>query len=188
MEIETLLNTIQESCDEFITQNSTNILKQIEENIEVIDNNYTNFKIQDIDKNAWGVYVFYITPANSILTYEDLNNLWSTDLQNNILHSPRIIKKRFQKLNADQSYCFYVGKSEKLEYRINQHIHQRTKHTTYGLKISEHDRLHSENTFSYSYFILKTKPADSIKDGMKCLLVTLERHLRTNLRPLIGKQ
>jgi len=188
MNIETLLNTIQKSCDDFISQNSESILKQIESNKKTIDNNFLKFKIENIDKNSWGVYVFYINPTKTISTYADLKNLWETDSNDKRLYSPKVIKGKFKTLNAGQSTCFYVGKSEDLEHRISQHIHQKTKYTTYGLKISEHDRLHTDNTFSYSYFILKVKPTDNIKDGMKCLLVTLERHLRNKLKPLIGKQ
>lgn len=188
MEIDSLLDTIQKSCNDFITLNLNNILAQIEENKKTIDNNFSEFKIENINNNSWGVYVFYINPKKKIPTYNDLNNLWETDLKDKRLHSPKVIKSRFNALNIGQSTCLYVGKSEDLEHRISQHIHQRTKYTTYGLKISEHDRLHSDNTFSYSYFIIKTNPTDNIRDGMKCLLVTLERHLRTRLNPLIGKQ
>jgi len=123
-----------------------------------------------------------------ISTFADLNNLWETDLDDKRLHSPKVIKSKFKTLDTGQSICFYVGKSEDLTNRISQHIHQRTKYTTYGFKISEHNRLHLDNTFEYSYFVFKTNPADNIKDGMKCLLVTLERHLRDKLKPLIGKQ
>ena len=188
MDIETLLNTIQKSCDDFLSQNSESILAQMEGNKKAIDNNFTEFKIENIEKNSWGVYVFYINPSKTISTYTDLNNLWETDLNDKRLHSPKVIKGKLQILTAGKSTCFYVGKSEDLGNRISQHIHQRTKYTTYGLKISEHTRLHAENTFSYSYFVLKVKPEENIKDGMKCLLVTLERHLRNELNPLIGKQ
>ncbi len=188
MELDTLLKTIQDTCNDFITQHLDNILTQLEQNKASLDNNFSEFKIDHIDKKAWGVYVFYINPQKTISTFDDLNNLWETDLADKRLHSPKVIKSKFKTLDIGQSICFYVGKSEDLTSRISQHIHQRTKYTTYGLKISEHNRLHSDNTFSYSYFVLKTNPEDNIKDGMKCLLVTLERHLRDKLKPLIGKQ
>jgi phenylpyruvate tautomerase PptA (4-oxalocrotonate tautomerase family) len=188
MEIDNYIKTIQESCTDFIKQNLVKVLTQIEQNKTLLDNNYTEIKIDHIDKKSWGVYVFYINPQKEILTYDDLKNLWKTDLNDKPLQSPTVIKGKFKVLTAGKSACFYVGKSENLASRISQHIHQSTKPSTYGLKISEHNRLHSDNTFAYSYFVLKTNPADKIKDGMKCLLVTLERHLRDKLKPLIGKQ
>lgn len=188
MEIDTLLNSIQDSCNNYIGQNIANILTQLEQNKTSLDNNFSEVKTDHIDKKSWGVYVFYINPQKTISTYEDLNNLWQTDMDDKRLHSPKVIKSKFKTLAVGQPTCFYVGKSEDLAGRIRQHIHQRTKYTTYGLKISEHNRLHLDNTFAYSYFVIKTKPADQIKDGMKCLLVTLERHLRNRLKPLIGKQ
>ncbi|CAG0964414.1 hypothetical protein FLAV_00881 [Flavobacteriales bacterium] len=188
MEIDTILKTIQDSCNDYIGQNLEYILTELEQNKTMLDNNFSEIKIDHIDKNSWGVYVFYINPKEKISTYDDLNNLWQTDLNDKRLYSPSVIKSRFKALNIGQSTCFYVGKSENLASRISQHIHQRTKYTTYGLKISEHNRLHSSNTFEYSYFITKENPACRFKDGMKCLLVTLERHLRDKLHPLIGKQ
>lgn len=188
MKIDNLLKTIQDTCNDFITQNLGNILTQLEQNKTSLDNKFSEFKIDTIDKKSWGVYVFYINPQKTISTFDELNSLWETDLSNKRLHSPRVIKSKFKTLGIGQSVCFYVGKSEDLSSRISQHIHQKTKYTTYGLKISEHNRLHSDNTFEFSYFVIKTNPADNIKDAMKCLLVTLERHLRDELKPLIGKQ
>mgnify|MGYP005857803349 CR=1 FL=1 len=188
MNLDTLLKAIQDTCNDFITLNLDNILTQLEQNKTFLDNNFSEFKIDHNDKKSWGVYVFYINPQKTISTFDDLNNLWETNLDDKKLHSPKVIKSKFKTLDIGQSFCFYVGKSEDLTSRISQHIHQRTKYTTYGLKISEHNRLHSDNTFAYSYFVLKTNPTDNIKDGMKCLLVTLERNLRYKLKPLIGKQ
>jgi hypothetical protein len=188
MEIDKLLKTIQDSCNDFINQNLDNVLTQLEQNKTSLDSNFSEIKIDHIDRKSWGVYVFYINPQKTIATYDDLNKLWQTDLNDKPLQSPKVIKGKFKTLSSGQPACFYVGKSEDLTSRISQHIHQSTKPSTYGLKISEHNRLHSDNTFGYSYFVIKVNPSDQIIDGMKCLLVTLERHLRDRLKPLIGKQ
>ncbi len=188
MEIDQYIETIQGSCNDFIKQNLYNVLTQIEQNRTLLNSNYCEISIDHISEKSWGVYVFYIIPKKAILTYDELRNLWETDLNDKPLKSPKVIKGKFKALTVGQSACFYVGKSEDLTSRIRQHIHQSTKPSTYGLKISEHNRLHSDNAFAYSYFVLKTNPAVKIEDGMKCLLVTLERHLRDNLKPLIGKQ
>lgn len=188
MKLDTLLSTIQISCDDYISQNIENIIIQLEKNKKLLDDNFSEVKIDKIEQKSWGIYVFYINPKKVISTYDDLNNLWETNLDDKRLHSPKVIKSKFKTLNIGQSTCFYVGKSENLKNRISQHIHQRTKYTTYGLKISEHNRLHSDNTFEYSYFVIRVNPDIKVKDAMKCLLVTLERHLREQLKPLIGKQ
>lgn len=188
MEIDELLKTIQDSCNAFIKQNLEKILTQFEKNKTLLDKNFSDIKINHIDKKSWSVYVFYINPQKTISSYDDLNNLWQTNFEDKLIQSPRVIKGKFKTLTSGQSACFYVGKSEDLKSRISQHIHQRTMPSTYGLKISEHNRLHMDNTFEYSFFVLKVNPSKQITDGMKCLLVTLERHLRENLKPLIGKQ
>lgn len=188
MEIDNILISIQNSCDSFISQNIENVLVQLEKNMVTINTDFSEFKIDKLESNSWGVYVFYSNPKMSIANYEDLNNLWQTNKDDKRLHSPMAIKGRFKSLTKGELACMYVGKSEDLLKRISQHIHQTTKYTTYGLKISEHDRLHGDFIFSYSYFVIKNKPSEKYKDGMKCLIVTLEKHLREKLRPLFGKQ
>lgn len=188
MDIDSTINIIQKACDEFINKNIDDILIQIKNNKSIINNNYNEVNISNIDKKTWGVYAFYIILQTNISTFKELNKLWKTNLKNKRLHSPAVIQNKFKPLMANYPTCIYVGKSEDLASRIKQHIHQETKYTTYGLKISEHDRLHLENSFEYSYFIIKNNPSDGIKDGMRCLLTTLERTLREKLNPLIGKQ
>jgi hypothetical protein len=188
MEIERLLNTIQESCNVFIEQKINDVLTQLKQNKTVLDSNFPNIQIQNIDKKSWGVYAFYMRPKKMISTYEELNGLWQTGLDDKPLQSPRVIKGNFKPLNIGESTCLYVGKSEDLISRISQHIYQRTKPSTYGLKLSDHNRLHIDNTFEYSYFVLKVNPSKQTNDAMKCLLVTLEKRLRSRLKPLIGKQ
>jgi hypothetical protein len=188
MGIDAILRNIQDSCDNFITENMNSILVELEKNKTNIDSYFTNTTIDNIEKKSWGVYVFYINPKETISTFEQLNDLWQTDKNGKRLQSSKVIKGRFKSLNSGESICFYIGKSEDIASRIKQHINQQTKYTTYSLKLSEHDRLHEENSFSYSYYVIKESPAEDIKDGMKCLLVTLEKTLRHKLRPVIGKQ
>lgn len=188
MKLDKFLEKIQDACDKYIDVNLEDVLLELENNKTQIDKKFSEFRIDKINKKSWGIYVFYIEPRKTISTFEDLNNLWKTNEKDKRLHSPKAIKSRFQTMVVGNSICFYVGKSEDLKSRISQHIHQRTKYTTYGLKLSEHDRMHLDNTFSFSYFVVKTDPNSNLKDGMKCLIVTLERYLRSELKPLIGKQ
>ena len=104
------------------------------------------------------------------------------------MYSPQVIKSKFRPLMINKEYCLYVGKSENLPSRISQHVHQKTKNTTFGLKLSEHDGLINDIDLSYSYFVFGENPDPKIKDAMKCLVVTLEKYLRSELKPLIGKQ
>ena len=184
MEIEKYIESIQESCNNFIKQNLEFILVQLEKNKISLDNLFSENPIVDIDENSCGVYVFYIKPNEKIDTYESLKDFW----ESNKLRSPKVIKSRFKSLKIGESTCFYVGKSENLPHRIKQHINQQTNESTYGLKLSEHDRINSVSTFEYSFFKVCAKPNDENKDGLKCLLVTLEKCLREKLEPLIGKQ
>ncbi len=187
MEINKHLEIIQKSSDVFFEKNLNSILNELEKNKIRIERDFTNIKIRNINKKSWGVYVFYITPKKEISTYENLNKLWETNSKNQKLISPKVIKSRFKKLTIDDSHCLYVGKSEDLSKRIEQHIHQKTKASTYGLKLSEHDQLHSDNTFEFSYFILEEKPVKE-KEALKFLLVNLEKRIRAKFSPLIGKQ
>lgn len=187
MTLDQILQNIQSNCDLYINTNSTSIDKILEDNFTIISSPFPEFLLSNIENNTWGVYVFYIKVNKGLVVYEDLNNIWQTNLSEKRLHSPKAIKGNFKPLKENQWHCFYVGKSENLPGRVSQHIHQRTAFTTYGLKLSEHDRLHENAEFAYSFCPLKSNPTDN-KDGLKCLVVTLERHLRMKLKPLIGKQ
>lgn len=188
MEIANHLHTIQDSCNDFIERNIDEVLNQLEQNRSPLNSKFSEIGDLDIEKNSWGVYVFYIEPKEPIETYERLCELWITDSKDNKLMSPKPIKGRFNLIGCDTPACFYLGKSENLRHRISQHIHQKTAASTYGLKLSAHDRLHENNLFSYSYCTLKVNPGKEYYESMKFLLVTLESHLRRDLKPLIGKQ
>ncbi len=189
IETKNIVAIIQNACDDFIKHNLSAISAQLKNNRIALSNDFSRIKIDNIGKNSWGVYAFHIKPKKRIATHEELKDYWETDLSGKkILGSPAVIQHRFKPLEIGRSTCFYIGKSESLAERIKQHIHQQTKHTTYGLKISERNKLHSDNTFEYSYFVMKVGPDSRTKDAMKCLLATLEKHLRDELKPLIGKQ
>jgi hypothetical protein len=185
---------IQDVCYDFINQNSVDIFKELKNNKKPLSGIFSNFQVSKITKKSWGVYVFWITQKNDINTFEDLETLWEANSKGDIIkYSTQPIKKRFPPkggLKAGIEHCFYVGKSEDLASRIEQHINQPNEKTTYGLKLSAHDKLHSVCDFEYSYCVIhkgKLKP-DSQKNGFQNLLVILEKHLREYLNPLIGKQ
>jgi hypothetical protein len=173
-------------CESFISENIDSIKCELEKNKVLISKDYSSVKVTKLKPNSCGVYVFYIVPEKEITTYEELVDLWNRE---NVSYSPKVIKSRFgERLEKGECSCFYVGKSENLANRISQHIDQKTKETTYGLKISEHKKINYDHTFYYSYFVVKETQSKSLQDGIQCLLVALEKQLRTELEPLIGKQ
>ncbi len=179
-EIEKLTNT-------FLDNNLKSINTHLENNKINLRNEFSKINIKSVNAKSWGIYVFYIQSRIVIETYEQLNNLWETNSKGEKLKSPKVIKSRFQSLLPKKDNCLYIGKSENIKKRIEQHIHQKTAPSTYGLKISEHNRLHLNTIFKFSYFILKENPKENI-GALKHLLISLEKKLRTELRPLVGKQ
>ena len=187
MELDNYLTLIQNNCDELIDEYSEDILKHLKSKENQISVDFSKPQIDFIEPKSWGIYAFFIHPKKDISTYVELEELWIEKLNNKKLKSPNVIQQRFQKLEKNKTYCFYVGKSENLKKRISQHIHQATNPSTYGLKLSEHDKIHKSNTFSFAYFILKNNPNQNI-GAMKFILESLEKHIREELKPLVGKQ
>jgi len=188
MELDKCLEVIQKSIDGFRDSNLESILQKLENHRIKIDDDFSNFTVEGIKDNSWGVYTFYINPKKPVIEFKDFNRLWETNSMNKKLVSPKAIKTRYRPLIKDKSYCLYLGKSENLIKRIEQHIHQKTKPSTYGLKLSEHDRLHLNNTFEFSYFVIKENPQKINEEALKYMLIALEKKLRVELSPLVGKQ
>jgi hypothetical protein len=187
MNIEGLLENIQQSCNDFISLNIQEVNFQLEQNFTEIGSPLKEYKVSGLSPKTWGVYVFYMKPSEAIDSCEDLNELWTTGIDNKPLTCPAVIKGNFKRVVADEWTKLYVGKSENLLGRISQHIYQKTAPSTFSLKLSAHDRFPSTTSFAFSYFTLARNPSGK-KDALKCLLVTLEKHLRKELKPLIGKQ
>jgi hypothetical protein len=95
MTVDEIVTNLQENCNKYITENSENIIKSIEQNIVPITIPFPEFKLKELGKKSWGVYIFYITSHNEISTFGDLNNLWQTSLSDKKLHSPKAINGRF---------------------------------------------------------------------------------------------
>jgi hypothetical protein len=186
--LERTLNSIQSEVDLYIQSIHTDVFSKLDANkICICDYQGRENTQEYITLKAWGVYVFYVTPLRNINTLAELNELWHGNFDSSILKIPSVITKRFSPLFAGNEYCFYVGKSEELDCRIAQHIHQATAPSTSGLKLSHHTNLLSCCHFSYSFYSIETNPQNNL-DALKFLTVSLERHLRNHLRPLIGKQ
>lgn len=187
MELDNYLTLIQNNCDELIDEHSEDILKHLKSKENQISVDFSKPQIDFIEPKSWGIYAFFIHPKKDISTYVELEELWIEKLNNKKLKSPNVIQQRFQKLEKDKTYCFYVGKSEKLHHRINQHIYLASNSSTYGLKLSEHHKINKNNTFAYAYFVLKSNPSENI-GAIKFIIENLEKHVREELQPLVGKQ
>jgi len=193
MNISKYAQPIQESCKNFIDENLDDIYKHLttEEN-KVKLNDFSKNDIDEVlaDEKSWGIYAFFITPVEGQnFTYGQLEEHWKKMKEDKKTGEiPKTIKGRFEGKERDSiksPTCLYLGKSEELGKRIRQHIHSSVK-GTYALKISKHTKLHKIFTFKYSY--VQIEPNGDFKDGMQCLLLTLEKRLREQLKPLIGKQ
>jgi hypothetical protein len=186
MNIQTTLKQIDDALNGYMEANWTVITGALLEEIQ-IERPYDIYRFPHSLVNSFGVYSFHIKTSIDIPEHKDLEGLWLTDSSGKRLYSGKPIKQRFKFVKKDVWTCLYVGKSENLEGRIMQHIHQATKYTTYGLKLSHHDRLHHISEFAYSFFEVAKTPITNVY-AMKALLTALESKARNELMPLIGKQ
>jgi len=139
-------------------------------------------------KKKWGVYIFTISPKNS-LSLEELSELWD-ETGNGYVKYPQVCKTRFYNstINAQKSYVLYVGKSEDIGKRIKEHIIQEKSKTTYGLKLIGRKIL-EESSIAYNSWLLPESIQVHESKPIKQFLITqLESKLRNNLNPWIGKQ
>ena len=195
-EINKIAEEIQILYDDFIKNNSKKmekIINHLDENKIEVKNYDNEVEINNLNQDSWGVYVFYIEPKIDIVGYDDFKKLWEIDHNGNtIKYIPRAKKykkscEKFKPLEREKERCFYVGKSQDLIQRIREHINSKTSESTYALKLSKQKKILENAVFKYSYFCLtKEKPKD--KDSMNFLLEILEKKIRKELRPLIGKQ
>lgn len=185
MSLKISLQNIEKEIAAYLKGIEKELYNTLELNKKVIDDYSGLEKINNNADAVWGIYVFYIQPKMNIATYAELDKLWvaNTDVK----YTPSLIVKRFQSLEADKEYCLYVGKSEKLSYRIAQHIHQKIDSSTYGLKLNGHKELLECSNVSYSFYPLIDNPKNYL-NAAKAILENLEKKLRTELSPLIGKQ
>ena len=187
MKLNDAITDIQNSISSYINMNWKDIEEIIIKNKRQITGDFKSFEINEIISKTWGIYVFYFVSNSNIDHYENLKNLWDTDKSEKRLHCPAPIKHKFTRIDQKKEYCLYVGKSENLKGRIQQHVDQKTAFTTYGLKLSEHDRIHGDFTFYFSYYPLISDPKINL-DAYKSILVSLEKEMRANKLPYIGKQ
>ncbi len=167
----------------------------------IIDNNHTtkciqnhfqnhqlpisNFRYESL-KNKYGIYIFYIKPSK-VYTYESLCEDW---IQFNYDKYPKVIKRRFNHyipIDKERWYPFYIGKSENLGKRLNEHINHNDKISTYSLKLNGRKKF-NPNNIKYSYWNLPDEVKSCPKEIKQFLLTQLEHQLRQELKPWVGRQ
>lgn len=135
-------------------------------------------------KPEFGIYVFFLKQKDKFHSFKELEEKWNEE---GILKTPNAINKNFEnnkELNG--SYSFYVGKSEKLSKRINEHLTHHNNHATYGLKLANRKNFNLHD-FEIGYWVL---PLDNTfsKEIKQFIITTLEQKVREKLNPLIGKK
>jgi hypothetical protein len=141
--------------------------------------------LEDIP-NDFGIYLFQIYPSKNF-DFDGFRQNWRTKKPPD--YSPNISKSRIE-FNAPEVWkSFYIGKAEKLSNRINEHCFQEKEKTTYGLKLMHRTELLGQAKFRYSYYkITDDKELHKDKHAIQFVMTNLEREIRNEINPWIGKQ
>lgn len=141
--------------------------------------------LQSIE-NSYGIYLFTID-MSLFSNFNELEELWLGG-ENPPLYTPKVIKKNYNKCNAIQPGLIplYLGKTEKLQTRLDNHINGKRDSKTYSLKLKQRKNIDLKQ-IQLAYY--KVGFDNEICPEIKQLyLTTLEQKLRKKLFPLVGKQ
>lgn len=90
-------------------------------------------------------------------------------------------KKRLSKHSELRDWIpIYIGKSQKINVRIHEHIHLRLEQPTTGLKLKVRENMQNE-IFRLSIINIPTKNYDLV-------MPLFEKKLRDRINPIIGRQ
>lgn len=131
-----------------------------------------------------GIYLIEIKNNGQHATFKDwiahFKSLWE-DERFVGTHCPKLIKKRIEAhLELQKWMPLYIGTSENVGKRIKEHLYKELHQSTYALKLMARDNLKQE------LFRLSTYPVKV--DNYEAIMPRMERQLREDLKPLIGKQ
>lgn len=131
----------------------------------------------NLQKNTQGIYIFY-TKKNSLSSFE---KKWGNKITK---HSPKIIKDRIkyhQEYSKSKEWIpLYIGKSETVKSRINQHITKEKESTTSSMKLRERKK------FDNDTFAVKIIPLETSHYGF--IAHKIESILRKRINPIVGKE
>jgi len=135
--------------------------------------------------NQFGIYAFFIKPNENYRDIESLEVAWNIE---SFRKFPKVVKKRFGVSEPkDGWFPFYIGKSEKMSSRINEHLNHHCQHATYGLKLKERVTFLKNNQIEVGYWTLPEMP-DVPREIKQFIITNLESQLREEMKPWIGKQ
>ncbi|TYP99757.1 hypothetical protein C7447_101361 [Tenacibaculum adriaticum] len=177
MNIENFSFKLQQSWDELLPVLKKDSLKHFKKNTFKLED--SNF--QNIPKKA-GVYLFSIKPKNNF----DLNFFKKQWIEDKTVNFPSIRKNISDYFIKDNWNVFYIGKSEKLQERILKHYNDSYKSSTYGLKLLERKWLVKIAEIRVSFYELSHN--NSSKEVIQFIITNLEKELRKDLKPWVGKQ
>lgn len=139
--------------------------------------------LKDLDYQ--GIYLIEIKNRTNLNTFDE----WILEFQKIWVEhkefTPSIKKKRISvhsslTSNLNEWIPLYIGKSKKINKRVEKHIFKEINKTTYALKLKARGNLDKE-TFRLKTIKLDVTNYDSI-------LPIIERILRDQINPIIGKQ
>ena len=166
------------------------ILKAIDDRVLEVEKYLLENKepIDTFEKNwekAPGVYAIFVEP-NHKKKLSSFPKLWDDF---NMEKYSKTVSSRFQKSIHEQKeiYTFYLGKSEKVVTRLNEHFNHTATSTTYGLKLAERDDIKKDYEFYYAYYELE-KDDSRAKAINQFIITRLESKLRERMNPWVGKQ
>ncbi len=155
----------------------------IEDVIETIVKNKVDVVPSNLN-SEFGIYVFFLKQKHQFKSFEALENKWKEE---GYIKTPKAINKNFKdNKEINGSYVFYVGKSEKLSKRINEHLTHHSHYATYGLKLANRKNFNLDD-FEIGYWVLPSEKL--ISNAVKQFVITtIEQKVREKLNPLIGKK
>lgn len=182
------MNSIEEIDDNL--SESINILHTIANDLAF--NTICEFKlnkhhIQDIPWETFhypGLYLIEIKNQTKFKAFsqwvDDFEKKWANEKYVRSFTS-NLKKKRIIKHTELEDWIpLYIGKSQRIEGRVHEHIFKELHKTTYALKLNARDNLFDE------IFRLKTLRIEVKNYNM--ILPFLEKFFRDKINPIIGKQ
>ncbi|NHN24951.1 hypothetical protein FIA58_004600 [Flavobacterium jejuense] len=134
--------------------------------------------------DAFGVYIFFLKRELNFNTFQELETIWKEE---GIDKFPKAIKKNFNECKSENSfYPFYIGKSEHLSTRVDEHLNHHKTHSTYGMKLNTRNNFKIED-FYIGHWCLENVPNIS-QEVKQFIITTIEQKVREKLKPLIGKK
>jgi hypothetical protein len=137
--------------------------------------------------NEAGLYYFEIklpTPSNNLDQCRlNMKSFWDSREIKDFINSPQIIKSRLEARTDFSGWIpLYLGKGEKLEQRINQHLNLKGSSKTYAMKLcNRHSKLKG-CLFRFNTLYIKDLKETQI------VITNIEEAIRHKLQPIVGKQ